>query len=85
LMVINDDTKIIPGHGRPSNKKELETYVAMLEDIRGNIQAAIDSDASLEDVKGNNSLTKAYDEVYGGGFINPERLRETFYTSLKGK
>lgn len=83
LMVINDDTKIIPGHGRPSNKKELETYVTMLEAIRSTIQVAIDNNASLEDVKNNTSLTKAYDEVHGNGFINPERLREIFYTSLK--
>lgn len=85
LMVINDETKIIPGHGRPSNKKELETYVAMLEDIRSNMQAAIDADASLEDVKANASLTKAYDEVHGTGFISPERFRETLYISLTAK
>lgn len=83
LMVINDDTKIIPGHGRPSNKKELETYVAMLEDIKKNVQAAIETDASLEDVKTNATLTKQYDETHGNGYINPERLRETFYKSLK--
>jgi len=83
LMVINDDTKIIPGHGRPSTKKELEAYVTMLEDIRSKIQTAIDANDSLEDVKGNTSLTEAYDEIHGAGFINPERLREMFYTSLK--
>jgi cyclase len=83
LLVINDDTKIIPGHGRPSNKEELKTYVAMLEDIQAKVQAAIDAGASLEDVKENTALTDAYDEVHGNGFINPERLRETFYNSSK--
>lgn len=82
LMVINDDTKIIPGHGRPSNKQELEAYVGMLEDIRSNIQTAIDADATLEEVKENASLTETYDASFGTGFISPERLRETFYTSL---
>ncbi|MFK7812240.1 MAG: MBL fold metallo-hydrolase [Maribacter sp.] len=85
LMVINDDTKIIPGHGRPSNKRELEIYTAMLEDIRSKIQSAIESGASLEDVKANTSLTKAYDEIHGTGFINPERFRETLYLSLTSK
>ncbi|TMM59552.1 MBL fold metallo-hydrolase [Maribacter algarum] len=85
LMVINEDTRIIPGHGRPSSKKELETYVAMLEDIRGKIQAAIDADATLEDVKANAALTEAYDTVHGNGFISPERFRETVYNSLKEK
>ena len=83
LLLINAETKIIPGHGRPSNKAELETYVAMLEDIQSEIQASIDAGASLNEVKGNTSLTKSYDEVHGNGFINPERLRETFYNSLK--
>ena len=85
LMVINEDTKIIPGHGRPSTKKELEAYAVMLEDIRGNIQAAIDADASLENVKANTALTAAYDKVHGTGFISPERFRETLYISLTAK
>ncbi len=83
LLVINEDTKIIPGHGRPSTKKELESYVAMLEDIRTKIKQAIASGSSLDDVKGNDTLTKIYDANYGNGFINPERLRSIFYTSLK--
>lgn len=83
LMVINEDTKIIPGHGRPSNKNELRTYVAMLEDIKTKVQAAIDLNTSLEELKTDSSLSEAYDESFGGGFIKPERLRETFYRSLK--
>lgn len=83
LMVINDDTIIIPGHGRPSNKKELKVYIAMLEDIKANVKTAIDSGASLDNVKTNKSLTKSYDETHGNGYINPEKMRETFYTSLK--
>lgn len=83
LLLINADTKIIPGHGRPSNKAELETYVLMLEDIQNKVQASIDAGATLEEVKENTSLTESYDEVHGNGFINPERLRETFYKSLK--
>ncbi len=83
LMVINEDTKIIPGHGRPSNKEELQTYVNLLEDIKGKVMAAINAGKSLEEVKADSSLTAAYDSTHGTGFIKPERLRETFYTSLK--
>lgn len=82
LLVINDDTKIIPGHGRPSNKKELEDYVAMLKAIRAKITAAIAANASLEEVKANSSLSAPYDDTFGGGFIKPEFMRETFYKSL---
>lgn len=83
LMVINDATKIIPGHGRPSNKNELQENVLMLEDIRSKIQTQIDAGATLEEVKTNTSLTKDYDSTNGTGFINPERIREIIYTSLK--
>ena len=83
LMLINDDTKIIPGHGRPSNKKELTDYVAMLETIRTNVLKAISTGKTLEEVTQDASLSEAYDESYGTGFINPERMRSTFYTSLK--
>lgn len=85
LLVINDETKIIPGHGRPSNKKELETYTAMLEEIKGSIQKEIDAGKSLDDLKSNTELTKKYDTSFGTGFIKPERMKEIFYTSLKGK
>lgn len=83
LMVINDNTKIIPGHGRPSNKAELQTNVLMLEDIRSQIQVQIDAGATLDEVKANSSITKDYDSTSGTGFINPERIREIIYTSLK--
>ena len=83
LMVINDDTKIIPGHGRPSNKAELQSNVLMLEDIRAKIQGQIDAGASLDEVKENTSLTEKYDSKSGTGFINPERIREIIYNSLK--
>ena len=82
LMVINEDTRIIPGHGRPSNKAELQAYVNLLEDIKGKVMTAIKAGKSLEEVKADSSLTAAYDSTHGTGCIKPERLRQTFYTSL---
>lgn len=85
LMVINDETVIIPGHGRPSNKKELTEYIAMLEDIKKNVLKAIKAGASLEEVKANTEITANYDATHGGGFISAEAIRETFYKSLQKK
>ncbi|SDQ26551.1 MBL fold metallo-hydrolase [Flagellimonas zhangzhouensis] len=82
LLVIDSETKIIPGHGRPSNKAELETFVSVLEDVRAIIQQEISAGKSLEEVKSNQNLTSKYDADYGTGFINPERMRETVYLSL---
>lgn len=85
LLVIGDETKIIPGHGRPSTKKELEIYVSMLEDVKTSILVAIEAGKSLEEVKTDNSISAAYDSTHGTGFIKPEVMRETFYKSLKGE
>jgi len=85
LMVISEETKIIPGHGRPSTKKELENYVAMLEGVKSNIVAAIEAGKSLEEVKSDKSISAAYDSTHGNGYIKPEAMRETFYKSLKSK
>ncbi|WP_422350210.1 MBL fold metallo-hydrolase [Flagellimonas sp.] len=83
LMVIDAETQIIPGHGRPSNKKELQGFVAMLEDIRSIIQKEIDAGKGLEEVKNNSALLAKYDETHGKAYINPEKMREAVYRSLK--
>lgn len=83
LLLINNETKIIPGHGRPSNKTELENYIAVLEDIKAKILGEIETGKSLDEVKNNTDLLSAYDNTYGNGFINAERVREIFYSSLK--
>ncbi|WP_313777748.1 MBL fold metallo-hydrolase [Flagellimonas nanhaiensis] len=83
LPIIDEKTQIIPGHGRPSTKSELEAYVKILEDLRSLVQKEIAAGKSLEDVKGNSSLTSKYDSTHGNGYIKPDRMRETIYNSLK--
>lgn len=83
LMVIDEETKIIPGHGKLSNQEEYKTFLTMLETLRDNIQKAIDDGKTEEEVKTDSTLTKTYDDLgYGTGFINSEHIRLTFYKSL---
>lgn len=83
LMIINDDTKIIPGHGKLATKKDLQGFLKMLKDVTKNIQKEIDSGKSENEIISNTSLTAVYDSKgYGDGFINSERMRKTIYTSL---
>ena len=82
LMIINEDTKVIPGHGRPSTKKEMLAYLKMLEDVKAKVLTAIQEGRSQEEIKMDSSLTAAYDATHGTGFIKPEVMRETFYLSL---
>jgi len=84
LMVVDEDTKIIPGHGSKSNKEEYKTFLKMLQDITANIASELEKGKSEDDVAQNSKLTKVYDNLgYGSGFINSERFRRTVYKSLK--
>lgn len=84
LMLINDGTTIIPGHGRPSNRAELRRYVEMLEILKTNVEKAIASGKTLEEVQTDPNIGSGYDSTHGTGFISPERMRTIFYNSLKG-
>ena len=82
--LINDDTKIIPGHGPLSNKKEYEAYLVMLEDLRTKVMAEIAAGKSEDEVIKNPDITKTYDNLgYSWRFISSERIRRIFYNSLK--
>lgn len=83
LLIANDATKIIPGHGKLATKKDLEMFLKMLKEITSTIQKEIDAGKSEKDIIKNTSLTATYDaKGYGDGFINSERMRKTIYTSL---
>lgn len=86
LLFADTSTQIIPGHGKLASKKDLEGFLTMLKGITSNIQKAIDSGAKEKDIVANSKLTEAYDKLgFGDGFINPERFRQTIYTSLTKK
>jgi glyoxylase-like metal-dependent hydrolase (beta-lactamase superfamily II) len=57
----DEDTRIIPGHGDISNKKEVQAVLRMLVNIRDRVQTSIDEGKSLEEAQ-SAGLTKDYDE-----------------------
>lgn len=84
LMLIDDETKIIPGHGPVSNKKEYAAFLEMMQGLKAIIQAEIEKGKTEEQVANDESLTKTYDEQgYSWRFITSEKIRRTFYKSLK--
>lgn len=86
LHLIDDETKIIPGHRGISNKKELQEFLLMLEDIKSIVKKEITAGKTEEEVTNNKLLTKKYDDLnYGDWFIKPDVMRKTFYISLKKK
>ena len=77
-------TMIIPGHGRISDEYELSEYRDMLAIIRDRVQAMIDSNATLDQVKASR-VTVDYDDLFGAnsGPWTTENFIEAVYTSLK--
>lgn len=84
LMVVDNDTKIIPGHGNLSNKAEYLTFLNMLETVKAAVLKEIENGKTEDEVSTNTLLTKIYDDLgYGDHFINSEKMRRTVYQSLK--
>lgn len=84
LLLINDDTKIIPGHRNVSSKHELSNYLNMLNAIKAKVLIAIKAGNTEKEVSQNTTITKTYDDLnYGDWFIDSETIRKTFYRSLK--
>lgn len=81
LSKIDDNTRIIPGHGSLSNKKELGEYIAMLEGIRDKVKSMIAEGKSRADVIAAKP-SAAYDGARGGGFMKPDNWIGIIFDSL---
>ncbi|KAA5827794.1 MBL fold metallo-hydrolase [Algibacter amylolyticus] len=84
LILIDEETKIIPGHGNLSNKAEYSTFLNMMESLKSTIEIEISQGKTEDEVAANSALTKTYDDLnYGCCFISSEKIRRTFYKGLK--
>ena len=85
LSIINEKTKIIPGHGDLASYQDYSNYFSMLKSIRENVQQKIDQGATEEEIARDESLTSEFytDQQASEFFINGEKIRRTFYNSLK--
>lgn len=80
LTLVDEETVIIPGHGKLSNRKELRAYRNMLGTLHERVRLAIEAEKSLEEIKAAN-LTEGY-ESYDGGFISADKIVDIIYTDL---
>ncbi|WGH75506.1 MBL fold metallo-hydrolase [Tenacibaculum tangerinum] len=81
IRIADDDTKIIPGHGNVTSKKEAEVYVKMLKNLRAMVATEIEKGMSLEQVKNNAVITENYKSY--NGWITEEKIKEAIYKSLQ--
>ncbi len=79
--MINDDTKIIPGHGPLANLSDVTKTVAMLEDSKSMVAKLVADGKSDDEVLAANPLAK-YEE-YSWGFINTERMTKQVLTGVR--
>ena len=83
LLLVDEETTIIPGHGSISNKSEYLNFLTMLETLKNNVQNEIDEGKSENEIANNSEITKKYDDLnYSWGFITSEKIRRIIYQSL---
>jgi len=80
MMMIDDDTKIIPGHGTMADKSDLAKYHLMLTTMYERVHEKVLAGKSIEEIKAAN-LTSDY-PGWGDGFINDEKIVDIIWTSI---
>jgi cyclase len=84
LEMINDATRIIPGHGHIASKAEYAEYLGMLTGVRDAIRKQIDAGKPLKEVIASKPL-QAFDAKWGKGMFSSDRFAELVYTDLSRK
>ncbi len=81
LKRIDNKTKIIPGHGPLSNKKELTEYRDMLKTVYKRLSKMKRKGKSIEEVLAAKP-TAEFDTKWGNGFLKPNAWLEIVYDTL---
>jgi cyclase len=81
LERMGPNTVVMPGHGPIADRAAVVAYIAMLEETRAMVQAAIDEGRSADDMVAD-GLLKAYTEDWTWNFINTERYTRSVVASL---
>ena len=81
ISIIDNETKIIPGHGLLSNIGELQDYLIMLKDIRQQVLTMVNNGATLNEII-KSDITSKYDNLYSDSFINSEDFLGFVYNDV---
>lgn len=79
--LMDEETKVIPGHGPLSAKADIEATAAMLKDVRARVQALIDQGLD-EDASAAADPLADLNEEWAWRFIDGERMTRAAYQSL---
>lgn len=81
LLLIDDETAVIAGHGPLGDRARLIDYRDMLQGIADRIQVLLDAGKTLEETQAAEP-TADWDVEWGGGFIKPEAFVRMVYEDL---
>ncbi len=82
LTRADEKTKIIPGHGKLSNKKELSTYRDTLIVLKDRMTKLIKEGKTINEVLALKPFAD-YDKKLGNGFLTPEAFTKILYGVIK--
>jgi glyoxylase-like metal-dependent hydrolase (beta-lactamase superfamily II) len=81
LQIVDDETKIIPGHGPLGDRAALIAYRDMLQQAHAAVAPMVRRDQSLEQIRAEEPLDPLV-EKWGGGFIKAEQFIELIYLGM---
>lgn len=81
LGMINDQTKVIPGHGQLASRLDMAKFRDVVTDIRDQVKKSIEKGNSLDDIL-SSGITKKYDEKWSGPFIKTKDFLTFVYEDL---
>lgn len=85
LMLTNEDTKVIPGHGDLATVKDVAVTRDMLLDLHKQVSSLHKKGKTEAEILKMPSITEKYDALgFGDGFINTERMIKTVYADVVG-
>lgn len=82
LGIVNEQTRIIPGHGPLATPKDLKAFRDMLATLRDSVAKLIRDGKTLEQAI-EAAPTKSLDAEWGDGFLKPEQVVQMVYMDLK--
>jgi len=81
LAMIDNETKVVPGHGPLGNKADLRIFRDMLVTVRGRVRKLKSSGKSLQEAVAAKPLSDL-DPVWGKGVLNSDDFVHVVYTTL---
>ncbi len=82
LPLCDDQTLIIPGHGKLSNRQELMAFQEMLKTVNQRVKEGLEKNMTLDDLIKAKTLADL-DETWGKGFLNSDQFLTIAYEGLK--